>query len=252
MSIISLTERLRLERGLLEVMLGGFDELTFNTWEWLKTSEAQEMFYEQNTLFTTFFRSSGINDVWQDIIDARASKGVDVTQSIYEYARQVNMEDHLVPYTATETAALNRLCDYNYELIRNVTIDEVTAIRRQLVQDFANGTYPMQTTLKELQLQPINGWSPQQRAQVIARTETARTWNVSTLETFRNDGVEMVVLYGCDSSCDVCGEYFSPIPIDEAMSVGVPHPNCTGVWVSAENAPEPPLPGEAWSEPSYD
>lgn len=248
LGILSLHERGILENQLLSVMLGGFDELVFSTWEWLKTAEAQEAFYEQNQRLATFFAESGINNRWNEIIEARARSGVNATEYIYEYARRVNMEDHLIPYTQTETLTLNRLCDSNYELIRNVTLDEVTAIRRQLVQDYANGTYPLQTSLKELQLQPINGWSPQKRAEVIARTETARAMNCSTLETYRNEGVEMVVLYGCDSSCDTCSEYFTPTPIDEAMEIEVPHPNCTGVWVSASNAPEPPAPGENWRE----
>ena len=247
MTILSFGERALLENQLLSIMLGGFDEIVFATWEWLKTAEAQEAFLEQNRRLTTFFNTSGIADKWSDIIESRASSGINATEYIYEYARKVNMEDYLVPYTATETNALNMLCDSNYELIRNVTLDEVTAIRRQLVQDFAQGTYPLQTSLKELQLKPINGWSPQKRAEVIARTETARAWNTSTLETYRNEGVEMVVLYGCDSTCDICSEYFTPTPIDEALAVGVPHPNCTGDWVSAENAPEPPKPGEDWT-----
>ena len=235
-----------LEYELLSVMLGGFDEITFKTWEWLKTTEAGEAFYEQSIRLAEFFNNSGINDTWNTIIEERARTGVNVTEMIYDYARQVNMEDHLIPYTDTEIRALNRLCDYNYEMIRNVTQDEVMAIRRQLVQDFANGTHPTYTSLKELQLQPINGFSPEKRAEMIARTETARTLNISTLETYRNDGVEMVTLYGCNTDCEICGEYFSPTPIDEALEVAVPHPNCHGAWVSAENAPPVPEPGMPW------
>lgn len=235
-------DRFILENQMLSVMLGGFDEIVFRTWEWLKTERAREAFLEQNTRLATFFRTSGINDVWSEIIEARARTGVDTTEYIYAFARKVNMEDHLVPYTATETAALNRLCDYNYELIRNVTVDEVTAIRRQLVQDFANGTYPLRTTLQELQLKPINNWSPEQRARIIARTETARALNVSTLETFRNDGVEFVELVGCDPTCDECAayqagssDYPDGVPIEDALECELPHPNCTGAWVAVRN-----------------
>ena len=244
--ILSDSERAILEMRLLSVMKGGFDELVFRTWEWLKTPEAGEVFYEQSSRLATFFNTSGINDVWGEIIEARARSGMDATEYIYAYARKVNMEDHLIPYTDNEIRALNRLCDSNYELIRNVTVDEVTAIRRQLVQDFASGVHPTQTSLKELQLKPINGFTPEKRAEMIARTETARTLNISTLETFRNDGVQMVTLYGCDTTCDVCSEYFTPTPVEEALEVGVPHPNCHGAWVSAENAPEAPGYGEPW------
>lgn len=239
-------EQLQWENILRKCVTDGFDELVLDTWDWLSTPAAHEYFRKQNVRLTKFMRDSGIQERWQDIIDERAERGVDVTRQIFDYARSVNMTDPLVDYTRTERAALNRLCDYNYELIRNVTQDEVTAIRRKLVQDFANGTYPLRTSLKELELEPINGFSPRQRAEMIARTESARTLNVSTLETMRNDGVDMVVLYGCDSSCDTCSEYFTPTPIDVALEVEVPHPNCTGVWITAGNAPEPPKPGEEW------
>jgi len=230
-------EQLMWQVTLEQVIKGGFTEAILKTSEWLNSPQARDYFFNQRGMLNTFFRESGIIDTWNEIIEARAVRGVNVTEQIYDYARKVNMADHLVPYTDTERRALNRLCDYNYELIVNVTRDEITAIRRQLVQDYAEGRHPSQTTLKELQLQPINGWSPEQRAEVISRTESARTLNISTLETLRGGGVEMVELYGCDPKCDTCAQYAKPTPIDEALSVGVPHPQCTGVWVSASNTP---------------
>ncbi len=216
-----------------QVIKGGFAEAVSVTTEWLNSPLAKEYFMNQQGMLNTFFRESGIIDQWDNIIKNRAQRGVTITEQIYDYARRLNMEDHLVPYTNTERMAMNLLCDNNYELIVNVTRDEITSIRRQLVQDYAEGRHPSQTTLKELQLQPINGWSPEQRAEVISRTESARALNVSTLETLRGEGVEMVELYGCDPKCDVCGQYASPTPIDVALQVQVPHPNCTGVWVSS-------------------
>ena len=221
-------------RRLYSSILAGFDEMVLETSQWLESPTARDFYFNQGERLSTFFESSGINDRWQEIINRRAKMGADITEEIYEYARSVNMEDHLIPYTATEKLALNRLCDYNYELIRNVCTDEVMAIRRKLIQDYAEGVNPLQTHLKELQLEPINGWSPEQRAEVIARTESARTLNVSTLETMRNNGVEYVTLYGCDPSCEECAQYLGErIPIEEALNIEVPHPNCHGVWVRA-------------------
>lgn len=232
--------------ALEQLIKGGFEEAIFHTIEWLNSPQAREYFFNQQGMLNTFFQSSGISSTWDNIVYTRASSGVDITKQIFDYARKINMEDHLVPYTDTERRALNRLCDYNYELIVNVTRDEIASIRRKLVQDFAEGRHSSQTGLKELQLQPINGWSPEQRAEVIARTETARAMNVSTLETLRSDGVEFVQLYGCDSTCSICSEYFEPVPIDEALNIEVPHPNCTGVWISLDNSVTPPEPGEEW------
>ena len=226
-------EQLLWETRLQGVITSGFDEAVNTTWEWLSTEEAKDYFYNQRGQLNTFFRSSGISKEWDDIIEKRAIKGTDVTKQIFDYARKINMTDYLVEYTDTERRALNRLCDYNYELIVNVTRDEISAIRRKLVQDYAEGRHPSKTGLKELQLQPINGWTPQQRAEVIARTESALTLNVSTLETMRADGVSMVILYGCDITCEECMQYnLNPISIDEAMELELPHPNCTGTWVS--------------------
>ena len=221
------------------VMTDGFDELVTDTWHWLQTPEAREYFFEQRGRLSTFFYESGINERWGEIVHTRATRGVDITEQIYDYARKVNMTDNLVPYTDTERRALNRLCDYNYELIRNVTMDEVSAIRRSLIQDYAEGNNPRQSHLRELQLEPINGFSPEARAEMIARTESARTLNISTLETMREAGMEWVVLYGCNPDCEVCGEYMdedNPVHISDALDVGVPHPNCHGTWVVADRS----------------
>jgi len=226
-------EQLKWELTLQQTIKGGFDEMVSVTYEWLKKPEVAEYFMEQRGMLNSFFRESGIAREWEDIIERRAIKGVDVTKQIFNYARSVNMVDHLVEYTDTERRALNRLCDYNYELIVNVTRDEVASIRRKLVQDYAEGRHPTKTGLKELQLQPINNWTPEQRAEVIARTESARTLNVSTLETMRNDGVELVIMYGCDLDCPECAQYnLYPSTIDEAIEIEVPHPNCCGTWIT--------------------
>ncbi len=219
---------------LLGNITDGFDEAVNETVRWLESPQATDFFFKQRGQLNTFFKESGIQDRWQDIIDDRAKRGADITAEIYEYARSVNMTDHLVEYTRTERAALNRLCDYNYELIRNVTNDEITAIRRSLVQDYAEGNNPRQSHLRELALEPINGFSPAKRAEMIARTESARTLNMSTLETMRADGVQYVVLYGCNDDCDICGKYTDeehPVSIDDALDIGVPHPNCHGTWI---------------------
>lgn len=239
-------EQLMWEKTMINDILGGFDLTVDETRSWLSSPAAKKFFFERNGRISSFFSESGIDARWNKIIEERALRGADITEQIYDYARSINMEDNLREYTLTERAALNRLCDYNYELIRNVTADEVMAIRRKLVQDFAKGTYPLRTSLKELQLEPINGFSPEARAEMIARTESARTLNVSSMETMRNDGVERVFLYGCDETCEECGQYMEGsdfnteypdgVPIDVALEVEVPHPHCTGVWIAARNS----------------
>lgn len=222
------------ETTLYENMAAAFDETVTVTLEWLQTPAAIEYFIEQGGRLSTFMNNSGIREQWQSIIDNRASRGADITEQIYDYARKVNMEDYLVPYTSAEKLAMNKLCDNTYELIRSVTNDQITSIRRHLIQDYAEGVNPRQTSLKEaleqIQLEPINGLSPQERAEMIARTESARALNTSTLETYKADGITMVSLYNPDQ-CDECAEYNTPTPIAEAIEIGVVHPNCRCTWI---------------------
>ena len=222
------------EKVLYDNILKGFEESINTTVEWLESPAAAEYFGAQQQRLTTFFQTSGIRDRWDEIIEERAERGADLTSQIYEYARSVNMDDHLLPYTDTERRAMNRLCDNTYELIRNVTNEQINGIRRQLIQDYAEGVNPRQTSIKErlqeIQLEPINGLSPEARAEMIARTESARTLNTSTLETYQANGITMVSLYGSDQ-CDECAEYNEPIPIQEALEIGVVHPNCRCSWL---------------------
>ena len=232
------------ERLLYDNMAAGFDEAVTATLEWLQTPAAAEYFIQQEGRLSTFFNNSGIREQWQSIIDNRASRGADITEQIYDYARRVNMEDHLVPYTSAEKIAMNKLADSNYELIRSVTSDQINGIRRQLIQDYSEGINPRQTSLKEvleqIQLEPINGLSPEERAEMIARTESARALNTSTLETYRADGITHVSLYGDynGGQCDECAQYEmgsddypNGVPIEEALEIGVVHPNCRCVWL---------------------
>ncbi|RAP49668.1 MAG: hypothetical protein BZ138_07395 [Methanosphaera sp. rholeuAM270] len=228
-------EIIMLETLLREHIIGVFGELLDATWVWLQTEEAREYFYQQQEMFNIFIAESRIQDRWNDIITERAKKGVDITGQIYEYARQVNTPEGVVHFTPAEQKMFNQLCDYNYELIRNVGADEVRAIRKKLLEDAIEGVNPRRTSLRELQLQPINGLSPQQRAVTIARTENARAINTATLMTMKEDGV-MFVTPLCSTDCKVCNSHVGDlIPIDEALDEPLYHPNCGCSWTAAVN-----------------
>lgn len=222
------------EKVLYDNIVNGFDDAITATMEWLETPSAVDYFMAQEGRLSTFFTNSGIREKWDSIIEERATRGADLTEQIYDYARSVNMGDHLVPYTRAEKLAMNKLADNSYELIRNVTSEQISGIRRQLIQDYAEGMNPRQTSIKDvleqIQLEPINGFSPEARAEMIARTESARVLNTSTLETYHADGITMVSLYNPDQ-CDECAEYSDPIPIEEAIEIGVVHPNCRCTWI---------------------
>jgi hypothetical protein len=227
------------EITLYENMSQGFDEVLNKTIEWVQSPEAEEFFITRRGKLSTFMTESGIRDDWNTIIQNRAQRGSDLTEEIYDYARRKNMTEYLTEYTPSERLAMNRLCDYNYELIVNVTQDQIAGIRRSLIQDYAEGVNPRQTSMREaleaIQLQPINGLSPEERAVMIARTESARTLNVSTLTTYQADGYTHVELYGT-GQCDDCAS-IGVVTVEEALNIEVPHPNCRCAWIPA-NKPE--------------
>lgn len=215
----------------------GFDETVNATWEWLQTDEARDYFFNRQGRLSSFFNESGINQQWDEIIERRATRGVDIATEIYEYARKLNVDGNTLRYTSQERAILNRICDSSYELIKNVCSDEVRGIRQHLLNDYANGVNPRLTSLKEIQLEPINGWSPEQRAVVIARTETAREINTAMLQQYSSDGIQFVTLL-VSSDCDECLQYAEDeegnerlVPIGEALDAPCIHPNCRCAWV---------------------
>lgn len=234
---LTLDDYIRNEELLMENMANAFDESINATLEWLRTPQAEEYFKQRGRRLSKFMTESGIRDEWENIIERRATRGADLTEQIYDYARSRGLEDSLREYTPTETMAMNRLCDYNYELIRNVTQDQIAGIRRSLIQDYAEGRNPRRTSIKneleQIGLEPINGMSPRARAEMIARTESARALDIATLESYKADGITMVSLYGDynGGKCEECAQYSHPIPINEALEIGVPHPNCRCVWL---------------------
>ena len=235
--LISQDKRLFFEAQYGRNIRDAFGETVDATWQWLQTEEASNFFFQQQGRLSTFFRESGINNEWNEIIERRATRGMDISTQIYEYARKLNVDDNVLHYTPQERMTLNRLCDSSYELIKNVCNDEVRAIRQCLLRDYANGDNPRQTSLRELQLEPINGWSPEERAVVIARTETARELNTGMLQQYAMDGIEFVTLL-VSSDCDECLAYAENedgtermVPISEALDAPCIHPNCRCAWV---------------------
>lgn len=225
-------ERIRMQALIENNMINGFAEMVDKTVEWIQTPAARDYFYNRQGQINRFYRESGIEDEWNNIIHERATKGAGIAEQIYTYARQINTTEQIIEFNSREQSILDNICDSNYELVRNASEYEIQGIRRSILQDVAEGVGPRQTSLKEVQLQPINGLSPEQRAVMIARTETATITNTAALEQYKADGVEMVELVGggvgCCSECEaLIGEQ---IPVDEALEQPILHPNCECTW----------------------
>lgn len=229
--MLTTEERIRMQALIEDNIINGFAEMVNKTVEWIQTPMARDYFYNQQLQINRFYRESGIEDEWNNIIRERATKGAGIAEQIYTYARQINTTD-VIEFNSREQAILNSICDSNYELVKNASEYEIQGIRRSILQDVAEGVGPRQTSLKEVQLTPINGLSPEQRAVMIARTETATITNTAALEQYKSDGVELVELVGggvgCCSECEaMIGEQ---IPVDEALEQPILHPNCECTW----------------------
>lgn len=247
--LLSMSERLRLEALLEENIVAGFGELVDSTTQWLSTPAAAEFFYERQGQLNAFYRESGIQDQWQDIITQRATRGADIAEQVYNYARSINAPEGLVEYNTRERAILNSICDNQYELVKNASEYEVQGIRRSILQDVAEGVNPRQTSLREVQLTPLNGLSPEQRAVTIARTETATITNTATLEQYRSDGIEYVELSTGPGCCEECEEMAGQlVEIEVAMEDPTLHPNCRCAWkaVLPTLTAEHPTESEGW------
>ena len=234
------------QKRILKVMLEGFDESIQTVYDWLQTDDAKDFFLKQEGLLCDYYRNSGINNKLDKMIHRRAKKGVDIIQELYKHVRKYGKDygvtTETIQYSNAERIAMNELCDNTYELIKNVSEEEIRNIRRQLLEDYINGRHPLKSRLKELQLEPINNLSTEKRAELIALTETARAINTANLMTFIDQGVEYVELFGRTDKrgsepCKHCKKQIKkgPVPISEALKHAIMHPRCRCTWRPARN-----------------
>lgn len=223
-----------------------FKESVEMTMAWWELDATKIFFQERQERMTNFFEESGISEEWNKFVEERANKGADIVEQIYDYSREKRMGDDVIPYTEMEKRGINELCDYNYELIKDVTEQQIKDIRQCLIQDYAEGRNSADSTilekLEQIQLESIHTFSAEQRARMIARTETSRITNRATLDQMRKDGVKYVTYHRSDTrDCKICDDHCgdkNAVPIDQAiMGDSIFHPNCscTPVPVADEN-----------------
>ena len=229
---ITLDERIRLEQRIQKNINMTFDELLYETVLWMDKEAVREYFFKRAGRLSSFFEESGIQDEWEHIVSKHANEGADIAAQVYEYAKKKNSVTDILEYTQTERNVLNNLCDSQYLLVRNSSEGLIQNIRTSMVQDYAAGTHPTETSLRQTLTEGINGWTPEQRAVVIARTETARIINDANLMQYMNDGVTMVEFLSSGDACDECSSLEGrQVPIQEALDAPIVHPNCRCTWI---------------------
>lgn len=141
---------------------------------------------------------------------------------------------------------------YNFSLIKNIDDDLRHDIRQTIVNGILENKHNsyIARDLRELPIQPIPAGrrilTPNERAELIARTETMRAFNIGNMIEYIQSGVEMVDIVTAydEKTCEECISIADegPYPVDSAPLPPY-HPNCR-----CEPVPASP-PG---SEPSSD
>lgn len=112
------------------------------------------------------------------------------------------------------------------------------------VKEYAGGGYPKNSIAADLE--EYFGMT-KSHASMVARTEVGRIRNLSTLNRYREAGIEYVRVYdgGLEDSCEECNAIDGVMwPLEYAMTNEKEHPNCVRRF-GAVRKPENYTPGEA-------
>ena len=230
----------------LTSILLGLDRQLNLVADWLGSDTYAELQYMNQMQIDAFFKTSGITQRVDELINFNASTSEEFIQEFYRMGAEQGYDDieQTLAYTVADKEALFYLANYNFNLITNINQELRTGIREVIFNSVAAGE-GYQTTMRKLMnlpLEPINNnISVRTRAEMIARTEEARAHNTGTLQAYSNYGVEQVeVITSHDNLvCNYCLglEEGNPYTLQEAMKFLPAHPNCRCYYVA--HIPEP-------------
>lgn len=179
----------------------------------------------------------------------------EIINTLYSQGRKEGLKDLTLHDTVIwgngDRYALQHLIDYDMGLIKNVTDD----LRRQVSDNIFDGVLTGESIpeisrnirrIPEFEPLPDSNLTANQRATLIARTETMRASNVGTLNTYKEYGLDKVDIMPAVDACDECidfAETYNPLTLEEAEGVLPLHPNCRCVYGPAEdfNLSEPDI-----------
>lgn len=222
------------ELAYLDNLSQGFDRQLAAVAEYMGSEEFAELAHMNRQQVDAFFHNSGIRQHLSEIIEYNASDSEEFIQNFYKTGAALGYESigAVLAYTPADKEALYFLTKYNFDLVTDLNTELTNGIREVIFNAVASGE-GYQTTMRnlmELPLEPINGISLRTRAEMIARTETARAKNTGTLQAYANYNVDLVEIITCQDGlvCDDCmdAESQNPHTLREAQSLLPMHPNC--------------------------
>lgn len=246
------------EIAYLNSLSEGFDRQLGAVSEYIGSEEFAELSRMNQQQINAFFQNSGVRQRLNEIIEYNAADSEQFIRNFYKTGAALGYSEigALLAYTPADKEALYFLTQYNFELVRDLNMGLTESIREVIFNAVASGE-GYQTTmrnLRELPLQPYSysytrdgrlievTVSARTRAEMIARTETARAKNTGTLQAYANYGVEMVEIITAGDSlvCDDCmdAEDQNPHTLQEAQSLLPMHPNCRCTYAPVVPDPE--------------
>lgn len=210
-----------------------FDKIINHYIDWLDSSEAKKLFYEEIQNREEYFQT--IDSDLDDIIQDTSLSADRIIEKVYRKGLSYGYKDinRLPVFNDACKYGLKATQEYNFELIRNVSDDLIGSIRHHIFRGIAEGQsiHEVARAITDSGLKPIEGktLSAYQRASLIARTEIARSMTTGRLQSYANYGVEKVKILtaGDDNVCPICRKAEKKIyTLEEASNLIPFHPAC--------------------------
>lgn len=228
-----------------------FDKIISQHIDWLDSSEAQKVFYEEITNREEYFKN--IDKDLDDIIQDTSLSADRIIEKIYRKGLNYGYKDinRLPVFNDACKYGLKATQEYNFELIKSVSDDLIDSIRHHIFRGVAEGQsiHEVARAITDSGLKPLENktLTAYQRASLIARTEIARSMTTGRLQSYANYGVEKVKILtaGDDNVCPICRKAEKKIYTLKQASNLVPfHPACRCsviAHIEHEKIPEKPI-----------
>lgn len=214
--------------------------------ETIKLLESEEYHQEQ---FKTYEKKQRFIDSIQEKTEELLQQGITdiniITKKLYEEGRKQGLIDINKPLNVVwgtgDKYALQHLLTYNMGLIQKLTDDTRKDIANEIFKGVLNGeSIPkIAKRIKDIpNFKPLEGTklTANQRAMLIARTETMRAKNTGLLNSYKQYDVEYVDVMPAIDACDACKDFakiHNPIPLNNVKGFLPLHPRCRCTYAPA-------------------